>query len=102
MTGKLLKPTDYDEIEETVINLFEDLGYTEFPVDCFDIASKLNIELRKYSEVKEEDRNFLEDRYEDGFTVKVENAKYILSYNDNMPSSPLVFLLVQCYLTKYT
>ncbi|MBR5032459.1 MAG: ImmA/IrrE family metallo-endopeptidase [Treponema sp.] len=93
MIGKLLKPEDYDEIEETVVNLFEDLGYTEFPVDCFDVVSKLKIELRKYSEVSEEERDYLIANFEDAFTLKVDNVQFILSYNDNMPPERIKFTL---------
>ena len=56
---KLLQGKDYDRIEEIANDLIEDLGLTLFPVNCFEVAFLLGIEIKKYSDIPEEDREFV-------------------------------------------
>ena len=77
---KLLKRGDYNRIEEELSNLIEDLGLTFFPMNCYEVASLLFIELRTYAEFLEEDRVFVVSKAEDGFTIR-KNGKYIIYYN---------------------
>ena len=69
MANLILQGNEYDEIEETVTNLFEDLGFSNFPIDCVEVASRLRIELKKYSEVPKEDKDFIVSKYEDGYST---------------------------------
>lgn len=81
--GKVyLQGWEYDEIEDTVTDLLEDLGFTEFPVDCFEVASRLRIDIKKYSEVPEEDREMLVAKYEDGYGTCLAKYRYAIYYND--------------------
>jgi len=80
---KILKRKDYDKIEEEANNLIEDLGITLFPINCFEIAFLLNIEIHKCSEFNENDRDFIVSKFNDGFTIR-KSGKYIIYYNDSL------------------
>lgn len=79
-----LQGWEYDEIEDTVTDLLEDLGFTEFPVSCFEVASRLRIDVKKYSEVPEEYREMLVGKYEDGYGTCLAKYRYAIYYNDKM------------------
>lgn len=89
---KLLKGKDYDRIEKAANDLIEDLGVKLFPVNCFEVAFLLGIELKKYSEIPEEDREFVESKYKDGYSIK-EQDKYIIYYNDTIDLSRIKFTI---------
>lgn len=89
---KLLKGKDYDKIEETANDMIEDLGIKLFPVNCFEVAHLLGIELRKYSEFSEEDKNFIVQKYEDGYSIKID-SKYIIYYNDTSDRNRIKFTI---------
>ncbi len=93
MDKVILQGWEYDEIEDTVTNLFEDLGFTEFPVSCFEVASKLRIELKKYSEVPEEDREMLVSKYEDGYGSNLGKFRYVIYYNDKKDANRIRFTI---------
>lgn len=88
-----LQGREYDEIENTVTDLFEDLGFTEFPVSCFEVASKLKIELKKYSEVPEDEREFFVSKYEDGYSLNLGKFKYVIYYNDKINSDRIRYTI---------
>ena len=89
---KILKGSDYDRIEEFANDLIEDLGLKLFPVNCFEVAFLLGIEIKKYSEIPDEDRDFVVSKYEDGYSVRIEN-KYIIYYNDTMIRERIKFTI---------
>lgn len=93
MEKLVLQGKEYDEIEETVNNLFEDLGYTQFPVDCFDLASKLKIDVKKYSDIQPEDRDMLIAKYEDGYGSCLGKFRYVIYYNDSLPDDRIRFTI---------
>lgn len=93
MDKVILQGWEYDEIEDTVTDLFEDLGFTEFPVSCFEVASKLKIELKKYSEVPEEDREMLVSKYEDGYGSNLGKYRYVIYYNDTKDADRIRFTI---------
>ena len=84
---------EYDDIERTATDLFEDLGLTKFPPNCFEIAAKLKIELKKYSELSEEKREMMVSDYEDGYTTNTGKCKYTIYYNDKMDENRIRFTL---------
>lgn len=84
MSNLVLQGWEYDEIEETVTDLFEDLGFTEFPLDCFEVASKLRIDLKKYSEIPEENREMIVSKFEDGYGSYLGKYRFVIYYNDDM------------------
>jgi len=89
---KILKGRDYDKIEEIVNDLIEDLGLKQFPVNCFEVAFLLGIEIKKYSEIPEADRDFIVSKSEDGYSIKIGN-KYIIYYNDELDRNRTKFTI---------
>lgn len=89
---KILKGHDYDGIDEVANDLIEDLGLRRFPLDCFEVAFLLGIELRQYSGLSEQDRIFVESRYKDGYSVRTA-GKYVISYNDSMNRNRVKFTI---------
>ena len=53
---KILKRKDYDRIEEELNILIEDYGVKYFPMDCFEVASLMNIEIKSYSQFSQDER----------------------------------------------
>ena len=43
----------YEQIKEIVADMYEDLGYTEIPVNVFELCHKLNIKLVRVMFLKE-------------------------------------------------
>ncbi len=78
---KILKGNDYERIEDEANNLIEDLGIKLFPVNCFEVAAYLSIEIHTCSEFDEADRDFIVSKFNDGFTI-LKGGKYIIYYND--------------------
>ena len=89
---KILKGYDYNAIEETANDLIEDLGLRLFPVNCFEVAFLLGIEIKKYSEIPEADRDFVVSKYEDGYSIKI-CGKYIIYYNDTLDRNRIKFTI---------
>lgn len=89
---KDLKGSDYDRIEELANDLIEDLGLKLFPVDCFEVAFLLGIEIKKYSELPEEDRDFMLSKAKDGYSIKT-GGKYIIYYNDELDRNRIKFTI---------
>lgn len=88
-----LTENDYDEIEEDVMYLYEDLGLTEYPTNPFKVAQLLGIEVRKYSDVKPEDEEFMVSKYEEGYSTMTNKMKYIIYYNDLLPDYNVKFTI---------
>lgn len=93
MANLILQGNEYDEIEETVTNLFEDLGFSNFPIDCVEVASRLRIELKKYSEVPKEDKDFIVSKYEDGYSTCLGKFRYVIYYNDKLTPERIKFTI---------
>ncbi len=88
-----LKCEKYDEIEEEANCLFEDLGFREYPVDPFEVARLLMVEIRFYSEIPAPDRSFVASRFEDGYGVRLYKNKYFIYICDDMPKERVKFTL---------
>lgn len=91
--GIQLLGREYDEIEEEVNCLFEDLGIKKYPADCFEVARKLNIEINKYSEARGSDKEFMTAKYDEGFSVMIAKSRYAIYYNDSLPSYNVQFTI---------
>lgn len=77
--------SDYEEIEECVADMYEDLGYADLPVDVFALCDLLKIKLVKYSELKPEAYACIDDLSKDGFMIfDYNNSCYKIYYNDDM------------------
>lgn len=84
---------DFDEIEEDVFNLYEDLGLTEYPANPFTVAQLLKIEVKKYSDAKPEEKEFMVSKYEEGYSTMINKVKYIIYYNDLLPKCTVNFTI---------
>ena len=89
---RLLQGKAYDRIEEIANDLIEDLGLTLFPVNCFEVAFLLGIEIKKYSDIPEEDREFVISKYEDGYSSKIID-KYVIYYNEALDRNRIKFTI---------
>ena len=89
---KGLKRNDYDKVEEEADNLVEDLGLKFFPLDCFQVAELLGIEIHKCSEFSFGDEEFVVSRYSDGFTV-FKNGKFHIYYNESQNYNRIKFTI---------
>lgn len=90
--GKYRKDIDYDFIEENANDMIEDLGEIVFPLNCFNVARKLGISLKEYSDYREEDKAFLLSISNDGFCVKKIN-QFVIAYNDENPEVRIKFTI---------
>lgn len=88
-----LKSERYEEIQENANCLFEDLGFTEYPVDPFEVAKRLMIEIKYYSSIPLEDKDFVVSKFEDGYGVKFSGIKYMIYLSDEMPEERIKFTL---------
>lgn len=88
-----LKSGRYEEIQENANCLFEDLGFTEYPVNPFEVAKRLMIEIKYYSSIPPEDKDFVVSKFEDGYGVKISDVKYTIYLSDEMPEERIKFTL---------
>lgn len=84
---------DFDEIEKDVFYLYEDLGLTEYPANPFKVAQLLGIEVKKYSDAKPKEEEFMVSKYEQGFSIMINKQKYIIYYNDLLPECTVNFTI---------
>ena len=89
---KILKGADYNRIEEELTYLIEDLGLKYFPMDCFEVAVLLKIEVRTYSDFCKEDRNFVVSKAKDGFTVR-KNGGFVIYYDASVRRDRVLFTI---------
>ena len=89
---KLLKGKEYDRIEEIANDMIEDLDLKLFPVNCFEVAFLLGIEIKKYSEIPDADREFIISKCEYGFTIR-KGGKYFIYYNDTLDRNRIKFTI---------
>lgn len=76
-----------EEIKQEVVYMFEEAGIHSYPIDCFEIATKLHYILRPYSTLSRDEKRkaYLTDP--DGFSRVEENMttglfEYVIYYND--------------------
>lgn len=77
----LLQKIDYEKIENAFIDLVEDCGFSSFPVDFFDLARRLDVELVEYSSLSQKDWEQFECKYRDGLSL-IHGGQYQILYND--------------------
>lgn len=77
LTGKT-----YDRIESTVIDLYEELGVKEFPINPFEIAKRKGYVLIPYSQLDEEVLKTLLPNNDNGWSGRTKNGEYRIFYND--------------------
>ena len=81
----------YEQIKEIVADMYEDLGYTEIPVNVFELCHKLNIKLIRYSSLSEDCYEYSRQFSDDGFNLfNVDTFQYQIYYNDRMLLNRLI------------
>ena len=76
------KSINYEEVKIYATNLLRDLGINNYPINPFEIAKKMNICIKSYSSVCE-NQNLLRKRSMDGFLCEFNRAWFIY-YNDEI------------------
>ena len=85
----------YEQIKEIVADMYEDLGYTEIPVNVFELCHKLNIKLVKYSSLTKEQKECAMQLSPDGFSLRNNRTKqYEIYYNSEMPAKRITFTIM--------
>ena len=85
----------YEQIKEIVADMYEDLGYTEIPVNVFELCHKLNIKLVKYSSLTKEQKECAMQLSPDGFSLRNNRTKqYEIYYNSEMPAERITFTIM--------
>lgn len=80
----ILSDRRYEEIKETVVDVFDKLDIHCTPISGFEIATKLGAKIVPYSAKSQNTQDLMLKRSEDGFSVKRLGEWYIF-YNDNKP-----------------
>ena len=86
-----LSNEQYKNIEETVLDTFEATGISTFPIDVFELASKLKIKLKKYSDYSQDLNIYSQD------AICIFNQKeqeFIIVYNDAIESKRINFTIM--------
>lgn len=85
----------YEQIKEIVADMYEDLGYTEIPVNVFELCHKLNIKLIRYSSLTPTCAEYSKQFSDDGFNLFDGNEFcYRIYYNDQMPPERITFTIM--------
>ena len=85
----------YEQIKEIVADMYEDLGYTEIPVNVFELCHKLNIKLVKYSSLTKEQKECAMQLSPDGFSLRNNRTmQYEIYYNSEMPAKRITFTIM--------
>ena len=58
-----LSDSQYENIKENVVDMYEECGLTAYPIDCMEIARRLNYRLVPYSKLKGKNGNRYEHQY---------------------------------------
>ena len=69
-----LRGSRYDEIERTVISLFENIQIESFPLDCFEICEQLGFKVIPYYSLSEKKGKACKEVSEDGFSLIIETT----------------------------
>lgn len=82
-----LSDSQYENIKENVVDMYEECGLTTYPIDCMEIARRLNYRLVPYSKLKGKKLVTAMNISMDGFHVLVEDKvsgmfMWVIFYND--------------------
>lgn len=73
----------YAQIEENVVEMYENLGICKHPINPFDIAAQLGYTTRAYSKLDDETILFLSEKEMDGFSYYNDKEnRYYICYDD--------------------
>lgn len=72
---------DYEKMDNLVISIYQDYGFSSFPIDVFELCKKLGIKLIEYSSFEDDIIKLLMSLSKDGFFIYLSNEPVII-YND--------------------
>ncbi len=84
MTPFRLPDKRYEEIKETVINMFEFYSVSCIPISGFEIATKMNIKTIPYSAYNDRVQKLEKKFALDGFFTEDNDGQLCIYYNDEM------------------
>jgi Zn-dependent peptidase ImmA (M78 family) len=73
----------YEEIKETVVEMFEEYGVSCVPINGFEIANKMGVKVIPYSAFPARVRYLMEKYSIDGFSVLRDTGEWYIYYNDD-------------------
>ncbi len=82
MAGFKLSNERYEEIKETIVEMFEAYHVSCVPISGFEIATRMGIKAVPYSAFDERIKALMMKESEDGFT-KINGGTYTIYYNDS-------------------
>lgn len=77
-----LSDARYEEIKQTVVDVFVQYNVSCVPVNGFELATKMGIPVLPYSAIPESKRPLLLKKSEDGFSVEKTIKEWYIYYND--------------------
>lgn len=82
-----LSDSQYENIKENVVDMYEECGLATYPIDCMEIARRLNYRLVPYSKLKGKKLVTAMNISMDGFHMLVEDKvsgmfMWVIFYND--------------------
>lgn len=77
-----LKYIQYEEIKQTVINIFEEHEVKSIPISAFEIAIKMGLKVIPYSSLSEEKKLVSNKISLEGYSVELQNGDWLIYYND--------------------
>lgn len=73
----------YEEIKETVVEMFEKYGVSCVPINGFEVANKMGVKVIPYSAFPVRVRYLMEKYSIDGFSILRETGEWYIYYNDD-------------------
>ncbi len=84
-SGKLFIPSrEYERIESLVVDLYEEVGVTEVPIDAFAIARKKNYLLKPFTQLKNMAIRRVYGLSADGFSLYDPEKQCFVIFYDNL------------------
>ena len=84
-SGKLFMPSrEYERIEALVVDLYEEVGVTEAPIDAFAIARKKNYLLKPFTQLKNVAIRRVYGLSADGFSLYDPEKQCFVIFYDNL------------------
>lgn len=80
--GVKLSNQRYEEIKQVVVQMYEKLDVSCIPINCFEIASKMNIKVIPYYAYPKKTQTLLLKKSEDGFCLQCFSGDWYIFYND--------------------
>ncbi len=84
-SGRLFIPSrEYERIEALVVDLYEEVGITETPIDAFAVARKKNYLLKPFTQLKNVATREIYGISADGFSLYDPEKKCFVIFYDNL------------------